>query len=150
MTDSPTGESRLAGAVRREIEEVHRFIAAWFRGEIAAAGDEFDKALAARLAPQMVNIQPSGQVLTRDELLSAIRDGHGANPDFQIAIRDVTLRPELAKAELVLATYTELQSGARNTDPPDNARISTVLLRMEPATDRFTWLHIHETATKLK
>ena len=150
MTDSPAGSGSLAAAVRREIEDVHRFIAAWFRGEIAARGDEFDRTLAARLAPQLVNIQPAGQVLTRDELLTAIREGHGANPDFQIAIRDVVLHPELANAELVLATYTELQSGARNTDPPDNARISTVLLRVNPATDGFTWLHIHETATTLK
>lgn len=150
MTDSLSDEGRLSDAVRQEIEDVHRFIAAWFRGEIAANNDEFDRILATRLAPQMVNIQPSGQVLTRDGLLAAIREGHGANPAFRIAIRDVRICFPMTKGEFVLATYRELQTGARNTDPPDNARFSTALLRAVPSTGGFAWLHIHETATSVK
>ncbi len=135
--------------MRHEIEAVHRFISAWFRGEIPADGNRFETMLAARCAPELVNIQPSGQALTRDDLLASIRKGHGTNPAFQIDIRNVQVRAPIAEGAIVLATYTELQTGALNTNPPDNARISTVLLRREPEADRFAWLHIHETATSL-
>lgn len=147
MTDTSSEEARLEQAVRHEIETIHRFIAAWFRGEIAANGDDFETLLAAQLAPQLVNIQPAGHVLSRDDLLTGLRKGHGTNPAFRIDIRDVRVRGYFAECNLVLATYTELQTGALNTNPPDNARISTVLLRRAPEANRFTWLHIHETAS---
>jgi hypothetical protein len=48
------------------------------------------------------------------------------------------------EAGLVLATYVEAQSGARNTTPADNLRHSTVLF--ERTGDRLVWRHLHETA----
>ena len=82
-----------------------------------------------------------------DVLLDGLRQGHGANPDFEIEIYNVQICGTSPEMGLVLATYTEMQRGARNTTPADNARISTVLLQRDAETGRFTWLHIHETAT---
>jgi hypothetical protein len=146
MTDITSDETALEQAVRHEIETVHRFIADWFRGETAAGSDDFENLLAARLAPQLINIQPAGHVLTREELLTGIRKSHGANPAFGIEIRDVQVRARFAEPGLVLATYTEMQTGALNTSPSDNTRISTVLLQRKRDENSFTWLHIHETA----
>ena len=147
MTDIASDETALVQAVRHEIETVHRFIAIWFRGETAAGGDDFETLLAARFAPQLINIQPAGHMLTRDELLVGIREAHGANPAFGIEIRDVQIRARFAEPGLVLATYREMQTGALNTSPSDNTRISTVLLQRKPDEINFTWLHIHETAS---
>ena len=47
-------------------------------------------------------------------------------------------------ARLVLATYVEAQSGARNTTPADNQRHATVLF--ERMAGRLVWRHLHETA----
>lgn len=147
MADTSPDLARLEPEVACEIEAVHDFISAWFRGDTPAEDDDFETGLAARLAPQLINVQPAGQILTRDELLTAIRKGHGINPAFGIEIRDVRIHGCFEDGNLVLASYTELQTGALNTNPSDNGRISTVLLQRKPGTDGFTWLHIHETAT---
>ena len=139
-----TADDALLNDVRAEIEDVHRFIAGWFRGDMPADAGRYQSELAARLAPGFVNIQPAGRVLTREVLLPAIEHGHGTNPRFQIQIRDVELRFVGAGDGLVLATYMELQRGAMQSTPPDNARVSTVLLQR--AEHGFSWLHIHETA----
>lgn len=129
--------------VRREIVAVHDFIAAWFRGE--ADEEAFNASLAWRLAPALVNIQPAGRTLTRDELVAGIRNGYGANPAFRIEIGDVRI---IAHArDIVTAMYVERQFGARNTTPANHSRISTVLL--ERVAERIRWLHIHETAMPL-
>ena len=131
--------------VRREIETVHAFISAWFRGDVGQSKAAFDEQLADRLTPSFVNIQPSGQVLTRADLLASLYDGHGTNPNFTISIADSTVRYRADAGRLVMATYREHQKGAKNTDPPDNVRISTVLFEMSDGDGRPTWLHIHET-----
>ena len=64
----PDQRSRLADLdqrLRAEVETVHTFISAWFRGEVERSDRLFQQQLAGRLAPDMVNIQPSGRTLTR-------------------------------------------------------------------------------------
>jgi len=136
----------LLDAVREEIETVHRFISAWFRGEAPGTADALAAGLADRLAPGFINIQPAGRVLEREALLASIEDGHGANPAFRIAITEVLLRHVDDRTGLVLATYVETQAGAKNSTPPTNARISSVLMRRSPETGALRWLYIHETA----
>lgn len=145
----PQDNTDLLAAIREEIEVVHRFITAWFRGETPNTDEAFAAGLADRLAPGFVNIQPAGRVLERDHLLSPIRDAHGANPEFGITISDTTLRHVDDPGELVLATYVETQTGARHSTPPTNARISTVLMRRDAGTGRLDWMHLHETAVPL-
>jgi hypothetical protein len=138
-------ERELADRVRSEIEAVHAFISSWFRGELPQSDGLFDEEFAARMGAQLINIQPSGRALARSELIASIRRGYGANPSFRITISDCEVRSACDAERLVLATYTELQQGARNTTPPDNTRVSTVLLELPRKDGRATWLHIHET-----
>ena len=135
----------LNARVTREIVAVHDFLAAWFRGELDQTDAVYSAGLADRLAPEFVNIQPAGELLTRAQLLEPIKAAFGANPDFQISIADVDVRLADEAAGLVLATYVEHQQGARNS-APSNTRISTVMFRINEADGRLTWLHIHETA----
>lgn len=129
---------------RREIEEVHAFIAAWFRGDIEQTEDAFESELAGRLDASLINIQPSGRTLSRSELIEGIRAGYGRNQAFSISISDVTLHR--SNSEQALVTYVELQRGAKNTVPSDNTRVSTVLFGGLTDGSRLQWLHIHETA----
>ncbi len=94
----------------------------------------------------MINIQPDGTKLTRDELIEPIRAAFGANPDFYITISRVELLWTGEQGRFLLATYVEHQSGARNTIPPANDRIASVLFRFDAERDHLRWLHIHETA----
>ena len=121
-----------------EIERLHRVIDSWFRGELPA--DRFDAEFADALHPQFENIQPSGLVRSKSELIEPIRAAHGVNPDFRIEIEE----PRLIATwpGLILATYVEFQSGARNSEP-QNRRRSTVLF--ETGGPRPIWRHLQET-----
>lgn len=144
MTDPD--ETALAAMLRAEVEALHDFLAAWFRGEVAQDRALFDAELAAHLAEGMTNIQPAGRALSRDSLLRAVFDGHGSNASFRIEIRDFTLVAVSKDRALAVATYVERQTGAKNTTPPDNARVSTAVFRLDDAGRRATWLHLQETA----
>ena len=133
----------MADRYRDEIEGLHAFIAAWFRGDVAQDDGLFDAEFTRRLDPALINIQPSGQVLTRQDLLNGIRAGHGGNPDFRIEIEDVSLR--FSEDDLARVTYVEFQRGAKNTVPADNRRVSSVLFGGVKEGGSLTWLHIHET-----
>ena len=134
--------------VKGEIEFLHAFIASWFRGECEQTDAVYKAGLMDRLAPDLVNIQPSGQTLSLAELVEPIHAAYGVNPDFRIRISDVVVRFVDQSSGLVLATYLEHQSGARNTVPSSNTRTSTVMFQATEARDRLTWLHIHETAVR--
>ena len=142
-----SGQS-LEKLVTDEIEDLHAFISGWFRGELERNASVYRQGFSNRLAKTFVNIQPSGQVLSRADLLDPIENAHGANSDFRISISSVTLRHVSEDQSLIQATYVEHQTGARNTTPPDNDRISTVLFQRDLATDKLVWLHLHETAIR--
>ncbi len=131
-------------AVRHETEALHKFISAWFRGEERNLHEVFRAGLSNRLDPGFVNIQPAGRVLVRDALLRSIESGYGTNPDFEIFIEDSSVRRVFDRERYVLATYTEIQEGAKNSTPSRNARLSTVLFKWKKPNGPFSWLHLHE------
>lgn len=120
-----------------EVVRLHKVIDGWFRGDLAA--DRFEPDFADALHPDFENIQPSGLVRSKASLLDPIRAAHGANPDFQIVIEE----PRLLGAwpGLILATYVEFQTGAKNS-AADNRRRSTVLFETG---ERLIWRHLQET-----
>ncbi len=137
--------SDLEQAIRKEVEDLHDFIAGWFRGDLENDDQTFNGSFTARLDINFRNIQPNGGVLTRDDIVGGIRSAHGGNPDFRISIHEVSLLGSFDHDRLLLAIYLERQTAARNTIPADNDRVSSVLMRR--ADDgRLTWLHLHESA----
>ena len=88
----------------------------------------------------MVFVSPDGARLTRADLASGFEQAHGANPDFAIAIRDVTVLREVG--DLVLATYTEWQRGSTRSGRTESGRFTTVLMTRDAP---HRWLHVHET-----
>ncbi len=134
----------LEERLRREVEDLHAFIAAWFRGEVDNDQSTFDTGLGNRLADGLINIQPSGQSLSRADLLEPLFAAHGANPDFNLSIRDFRLLHLSPDGTTAVAVYVEDQTGALNTVPADNSRMTTVLF--DVSNDMPLWLHLHETA----
>ena len=127
----------LLNSVRQEIENLHAFFVAWFRGD--AKPEELDEKLVTRIPSTMLFVSPEGNRVAGDELIANFRAAHGSNPNFDIRIEDVVVRQ--ASADYVLVTYIEHQYGAK-ASPPENTRFSTALLsRKSPA----QWLHVHET-----
>jgi hypothetical protein len=125
-------------AVRREIEGLHTFFVGWFSGVLAK--NAFECEFLQRFDPEFLLIPPAGTLLTLGELATAVRDRHSSNPDFRIAIRNVTVRRLLE--DQVIATYEEWQRNALASKPPENARLASVVFQRG---ERLRWLHVHET-----
>ena len=128
-----------------EVVAFHDFIAQWFRGEVEEDALLFDHHTKQKLAPDFINIQPLGLVLTREQLLDPIFQAHGVNPDFDISIREFCLMFVGKQDSFAVVRYIEDQSGARNTTPSNNSRISSVGFRLE---DQILWQFCHETGLK--
>lgn len=138
-------EATLEKIIEQEIKALHNFISAWFRGDVEQSELLFRQELAERLAPTFINIQPSGDVLSAQDLLIALHDGYASNEDFKIEISDCEVHFVERQSGLVLAAYVEHQWGAKNTTPPHNLRRSTVLFELAEQGERPFWHHIHET-----
>ena len=126
------------GQITEEIERLHRFFCDWLGGKLPK--DALKEDFLASLSPDLVFIPPTGNPVAYDDLASAIGGAYGANPDFRIEIRKVTVRRQFD--DYVLATYEEWQRNAKDSVPPDNGRTTTVLFKTSPS---LQWLHIHET-----
>ena len=123
-------------AAHAEVVRLHDFLGAWFRGELDAnrLGPDF----ADVLHPDFENVQPAGVVLDRAAIVDAIREGHGANPDFRIVIEDPRLLGTWPG--LILFQYVEYQTGAR-ASAPENRRRSTVVFE---GGERLVWRYLTE------
>ena len=124
--------------VTKEIVDLHDFFTEWFNGTVER--DQLEPRFLSRLDENVVFIPPEGHIMTGDMLKGGFDRGYGANKGFRTQIRDVTIRNEFG--DLVMATYTEWQTGAANSAEKNNARLSSVLMKI---TDPVTWLHIQET-----
>ncbi|MGI9401259.1 MAG: hypothetical protein ACR2O0_08405, partial [Rhizobiaceae bacterium] len=120
-----------------EVERLHEFLGAWFRGELAQ--DRFESDFAAVLHPEFENVQPAGVILTRTGLADSIRAGRGANPDFRIMIDSPRLLGSWPG--LILFQYVEQQVGAR-ASASENRRLSTVLFEVDGK--KLIWRYLTE------
>lgn len=123
--------------VTKEIVDLHDFFTQWFNGTVDR--DQLEPQFLSRLDENVVFIPPEGHILTGGMLKGGFDQGYGSNKGFRIQIRDVIIRQEIG--DLVLATYTEWQIGATQSEHA-NARVTSVLVKM---TSPITWLHIQET-----
>ena len=130
--------SELLNDVRDEIDDLHVFFVEWFNG--SADPGSYEERFVSRFDQSVIFVGPNGMLLEYEQLMAMMRDAHGSNPDFRIAIRDVTIRQQ--SGEQLVVTYTEWQRNAKNSDEADNGRLSTAILT---TTRPFRWLHIHET-----
>ena len=128
----------LEQACREEIEGLHKFFVGWFSGQLPK--DVFEAQFLARFDPEFLLIPPAGVLLSLDGLAKGVEDNYATNPDFRIAIRNVTVRRVLG--DQMLATYEEWQRFALASKPPENARLASVLFTIGKP---LKWLHIHET-----
>lgn len=123
-------------AAEQEIRRFHDVLVAWFTGDMDQGA--FDHSIDAVVHPDFHWVSPSGQDVTRQDILEGLKSGHGSNPDFKITVDDVRL--VASDGNLAVLSYVESQTGARNA-PPENTRKSTVVFALQP---RLQWLYLHE------
>jgi hypothetical protein len=130
--------------VAREILELHEFFVDWFTGACAKSDAEFDRRFTSHFDPAFHIVLPGGLMLPGAALGEGLKQAHGSNPAFRIRIRDLRERA-VPGTEVVIATYEEWQKHALNSEPVNNARLSSATLRLAPnAPNGVLWLHLHE------
>ncbi|MFQ5937836.1 MAG: hypothetical protein ACE5LB_15645 [Acidiferrobacterales bacterium] len=133
-------------SVSGEIVALHQFFQHWFGGRCEESDAYFELHLRGRFAEDFRIVLPEGRLWQGDVLFADMRHAHGTNPRLRIQIRNVETHVISKNSRLILATYEEWQKNAMNSKPPNNARLSTVLLRHDDAAPNgLLWLHVHET-----
>ena len=130
----------IAAAVRTEVETLHRFFVDWFSGQCPNDDEYFAQEFEQRFDPKFLLIPPAGTTLGLETLSQAVYTRYASNPDFQIAIRQVSVR--CRSERYVLATYEEWQKNALASTPANNGRVATVVFHLD---SKLTWFHVHET-----
>lgn len=127
--------------VRRHVVDIHQFFVAWVSGECREDDATFRAGLLDRISKDMMVIMPGGVGYPAAVFTKYMRGLHGSNPKFRIQIRNVTVRHRIG--DVLIVTYEEWERNARDSTPPDNGRLSTMVLRDRG--DDFEILHVHET-----
>lgn len=137
--------ANLSGAAR-EIIALHEFFVAWFTGDCENSDACFEQNLVSHFDTDFTMIPPSGELLSGAALWAGLRGLYASNPDFRIQIRNIRER-RLAESDVSIVTYEEWQRAALNSDPPNNARVSSGVLREDRhLPNGVRWLHVQETA----
>ncbi len=134
-------QSALLAHGQREISELHRFFQDWYRGVPARGFERFEQAL----DPDFVIILPDARVLSRDQIVQAVRAQRGSDPEAVLEIRNVALRS--AQSTVSIFSYEEWQG--RGGGPLQGRLSSVVFVRDARAPNGLRWLHVHETALEL-
>ena len=131
-----TQEEFFSGAlVRKEIEDLHQFFEDWFTGKVGQDITRFSSTMAS----DFELIPPSGQLISRESIVSMITEGYNSQSDRKIWVEDVKTR---RLGNHVIATYYELQT----YEGEDTKRISTAIFSYDPSLPCSSlWHHVHET-----
>jgi len=133
----------LAESAIREVRELHEFFEAWLGGS-GPSGDLAFRRVEAALALDFTLVAPTGQRLSRSELIGWLRSAYGSrrSPErFRITIEE----PMVIRCEppLVIMSYVDVQGGAEVS-----ARRSLAVLReAEDAPCGVLWIALQETWT---
>jgi hypothetical protein len=145
--------SDLYEAVEREVVELHTFFEDWFTGRLPDRDDAFER-VEQVLSPRFVLVIPEGRIIRRAELISSLRNRHGArsealdestSDDFDIWIDSIEIQIE--DGDLVVATYEEWQRiEPEDGETEEKGRISSVVFtRNDDMPHGLGWQHLHET-----
>lgn len=125
----------IARCAQREVQELHAFFGHWYR---ASAAVDLER-VSSVLAPEFELLSPSGDLLTRQRLLSELAAERGAFPGLRISVEDIRPVP-LANGE-VTVRYAEV-----HVDRGEFERRSccALLRRCSAAANGLAWVAIDE------
>lgn len=132
-----------AQEIERVILDIHDFFTDWVGGRCPGDADTFRQRALDHISDDLVAIFPAGRTFAKADFEGYMTGIYGSNPDFRIQIRDVQVRH--LSAEMAVANYEEWQRGAKDSDEPNNGRVTTMVLGNGGADNRLQILQVHET-----
>ncbi|MCU9849254.1 nuclear transport factor 2 family protein [Defluviimonas sp. WL0024] len=136
MTIDPT-------EVERIIHDIHDFFTDWVGGRCPSDDDTFRRRALDYISDDLVAIFPAGRSFGKADFEGYMTGIYGSNPDFRIKIKDVQVRH--LGADMAVVTYQEWQRGAKDSDDPENGRVTTMVLGKGAGDRGLTILQVHET-----
>ncbi len=131
------------GRIEAAIHEIHDFFTDWVGGRCSGDGDTFKLHALDRLADDLVAIMPGGRSFGKKDFARYMKSIYGSNPDFRIKIRDVRLSHQ--SGDLSVVNYQEWQCNAKDSEEPNNGRITTMVVRDRGMDAIPEILQVHET-----
>ena len=135
------GDRTMEDRCRQEVVELHRFFHDWFNAELADDAASFAR-LDGVLAADFEIIGPEGRRVERAALIPALRGGHGRHVGTSFAIEVRNVRSRRVGDGMVLVTYEEHQTSAREP----RSWLSSALFRDRAGNPNgVEWVHVQET-----
>ena len=141
IEEDKIGEEEDLQRVKEEIEVLHLGFVSWFNG--TCEHHELNRLIGDRMTEGFFYVMPGASKLDKQTLLKGLATQHGSNPSFRISITDIVIRHKTSDGA-ILATYTEHQTGAKNS-VSDNWRTSTAFF-IRSHDGSLLWHLIQETA----
>lgn len=129
--------------IERVVHDIHDFFTEWVGGHCPGDKDTFRKRALDHISDDLVAIFPAGRSFGKADFKGYMTGIYGSNPDFRIAIRDVKIRR--VGADMAVLNYEEWQRNAKDSDNPDNGRVTTMVLGKNSDCESIQILQVHET-----
>jgi len=132
-----------ADELERAIHDIHDFFTDWIGGRCPGDEATFRANALDRLSDDLVAIFPGGGTFGKSDLAGYMIGLYGSNPAFRIRIRDIRVSHQ--SADLAVINYHEWQRGAKDSDEPNNGRVTTMVMRRRDPKRGPEILQVHET-----
>ena len=129
--------------IETAIHDIHDFFTDWVGGRCPGDAETFRKHALDRISDDLVAIFPAGRQFGKKDFEGYMSSIYGSNPDFRIRIRDV--RVSHLSDGMAVVNYEEWQRDARDSEQPNNARVTTMVVGEKPANGGVEILQVHET-----
>jgi len=129
--------------VEATIHDIHEFFTDWVGGRCPGDAETFRKNALDRLGDDLVAIMPGGRSFGKNDFAGYMKSIYGSNPDFRIRISDIRISHR--NGEMTVVNYNECQRNAKESDPPNNGRVTTMVLRDRSRDAGPEIVQVHET-----
>jgi hypothetical protein len=128
--------------IETAIHDIHDFFTDWVGGRCPGDAETFKKNALDRISDNLVAIFPAGRRFGKDDFKGYMSSIYGSNPEFRISISDIRINH--VSDTMAVVNYQEWQKAAKDSDRPNNGRITTMVLG-EKAPGSIEILQVHET-----
>jgi hypothetical protein len=132
-----------ASDIEATVHDISQFFTDWVGGRCPGDDATFAKNALDRLSDELIVIMPGGRSFGKRDFAGYMRGIYGSNPEFRIKICD--FRVSHQGDDLAVVNYCEWQRNAKDSDPPNNGRVTTMVVRDRGASRDPEIMQVHET-----
>lgn len=129
--------------IETAIHDIHAFFTDWVGGRCPGDAETFRRNALDHISDDLVAIFPAGRTFGKKDFEGYMTGIYGTNPDFRIKIRDVRVTHN--DGETAVVNYHEWQRNAKDSDQPNNGRITTMVVGARSSGGGLEILQVHET-----